>query len=108
MTKVLEFDSAADGAILIEVDEEYGGEQQEASAIADFAQKASISLEQALAPIKPIVTKAMSAITDLPTKPDQLEVEFGLKLSGSAGAIIAKAEGEATIKVKVVWKPAQK
>jgi hypothetical protein len=105
MSKVLEFDSVDGGAILVEVDEIYGAEQHEASSVGDFAQKALISLEQALAPIKPIVTKVMSVVTELPTKPEQLELEFGLKMSGGAGAIIAKAEGEATIKVKVVWKP---
>jgi hypothetical protein len=35
--------------------------------------------------------------------PDGVEIEFGVKLAGEAGAIIAKTSGEGHFTVKLSW-----
>jgi hypothetical protein len=37
--------------------------------------------------------------------PDSVEVEFGIKLAGEVGAIIAKARREGRFRVKLSWSP---
>lgn len=62
-------------------------------------------------------TRAQSAILEIATstvdtireataraaRPDQLEVEFGLKFSAKGDVVVAGAAGEATLKVKLVY-----
>ncbi|MEH1830472.1 MAG: CU044_2847 family protein [Nostoc sp.] len=38
------------------------------------------------------------------TKPDELELQLGIKVGSEVGAIIAKASGEAQIQVTMKWK----
>ncbi|MBX9254569.1 hypothetical protein H1Q63_11535 [Desmonostoc muscorum CCALA 125] len=38
------------------------------------------------------------------TKPDELELQLGIKVGSEVGAFIAKASGEAQIQVKMKWK----
>lgn len=35
--------------------------------------------------------------------PDEIDLEFGIKLSGRLGALIASVDSEATFKVKLNW-----
>ena len=44
-------------------------------------------------------------ITGLDLTPKEVSVEIGLKLSGSAGFIIAKAGAETEMKVALTWEP---
>ena len=37
--------------------------------------------------------------------PDRIELEFGVKLAGAAGAIIAKTAAEGHFTVKLSWAP---
>jgi hypothetical protein len=41
---------------------------------------------------------------DFADAPEGVEVEFGLKFAGQAGAFIASASTEAQFRVKMVWK----
>jgi hypothetical protein len=49
-------------------------------------------------------------LRSLAQPPDEVAVEFGVKMNAQAGAIIAKASSEANFKINVTWKkaPAEK
>lgn len=69
----------------------------------EVIQQAGQSLEQALDRLRPaaqmIVDKLKSA------SPDELTVEFGVKLEAEAGVVITKAATEAHFKIALKWKP---
>lgn len=64
------------------------------------------SFQEAMGAIKKTVAAAMTELRDaFPDRPDELEIEFGIKASMEAnGLILAKAAGEASFTVKALWK----
>ena len=44
-------------------------------------------------------------VAELDLTPEQVSFEVGLKMTGSAGFVIAKAGAETTMKVALTWKP---
>lgn len=69
-------------------------------------ERAQRSFEQAMGTVKKTVAAAVREMRDaFPERPDELEVEFGIKASLEAnGLVLAKAAGEASFIVKAVWK----
>src|ERR1700730_11150000 len=62
------------------------------------------SFEAALEAIKPAAVAIASKFRNIANAPEDLEIEFGLKLAGQAGAFIASASTEAQFRIKMVWK----
>lgn len=113
--KIIESKPSIDGekhTILIEVDEprkrgdggyNYGAERGEVSdRIIKGARDAfedGLNLIQTTA--KAVVAK-IAAISDA-SRPDEVEVEFAVKLDAETGAFIAKTSAEAQLTVKLKW-----
>jgi NTP-dependent ternary system trypsin peptidase co-occuring protein len=104
MSKIVQFDTK-NGPIFVEVDS-LSGYSGEVLAATDSAviSKAKKSFEDALATVKPGIEEALDLLTSLVKKPNETEIEFGLKIDAAAGAIFAKAGAEATFKIKLTWK----
>ena len=68
--------------------------------IADLAR---VTLDEALAKLKPSLHKVVQLLKDL--SPDETVVEFGLKIGGETGVIIAKGTAEVNFTVRMSWKP---
>lgn len=66
------------------------------------AARAQVSLEEALGKLKPSLAKILHLLKEL--SPDQTEVEFGLKMGGETGVIIAKGTAEVNFTVRMSWK----
>jgi hypothetical protein len=64
--------------------------------------KADVTLDQALARLKPSLRKVMNMLKDL--GPDEAEVEFGLKIGGETGFVIAKGTAEVNFAIRMSWK----
>jgi Trypsin-co-occurring domain 1 len=64
-------------------------------------------LDEAIARVKPAAQAVVAAMTDLPRRPDELTVTFGIELTGSMGAIIASTAATANISITLAWKTAQ-
>jgi hypothetical protein len=64
------------------------------------------SFQEALGAVKKTVAASIIELRDaFPDRPDELEIEFGIKASMEAnGLILAKAAGEAFFTVKALWK----
>jgi hypothetical protein len=67
------------------------------------AARAQVTLEDALAKLKPSLQKVVHALKEL--APDETVVEFGLKMGGETGVIIAKGTAEVNFTVRMSWKP---
>ncbi|MGH3826803.1 MAG: CU044_2847 family protein [Pseudonocardiaceae bacterium] len=100
----------ADDVVVFEVDRgEIPGDLVLASAEpGKVAARARASLEDALEGVKPSLLKIVEMLREI--TPEQTTVEFGLKLGGETGMIIAKGTAEVNFKVTMSWgagKPAQ-
>ncbi len=60
-------------------------------------------LRGVFAKIAPVGNALLDSLKDINT-PDEINLEFGVKLGGKTGIIFAAAETEATFKVSITWK----
>jgi hypothetical protein len=105
MKQLVEFPLEDGSTILIEVDElGYEGSITKASRSGDLIAKASQTLEQALEVVRPAACAIHKKLRDLHEQPDEIEVEFGLKLSVEAGAFVAAAGMDANYTITLKWK----
>jgi hypothetical protein len=105
MKQLIEFPLEEGGSIVVEVDvpEQEGGSVH-AARPGEIAAKAEQTFEAALERIKPAAGAIIGKLRGLSDPPNEMEVEFGLKLSAEAGAVIAAAGAEANYKVVLKWK----
>ena len=89
--------------VLIEVD---GAKQpvgyKQASADTGQAGKVSRTLEESLQGVKPAIERIRKTLNDI-NNPSKVEVEFGLKIAGEAGAVFSSVSTEAQFTVKLTW-----
>lgn len=67
-----------------------------------IADRAQVTLEEALDKLKPSLQKVVHMLKEL--SPDETVVEFGLKMGGETGVIIAKGTAEVNFTVRMSWK----
>lgn len=104
MKKLVEFPLEDGTSILVEVDEVEAGGVVKASRGSETIAKAQKTFEEAMDKVKPAASAIIAKIRSLSDSPDEVEVEFGLKLSAEAGAFVASAGVEANYKVTLKWK----
>lgn len=91
------------GTAVFEVDHDsFEEDLQLASDGHRLTEHARVSLEKALADLKPTLDRLKKTVHDL--APDEAEIEFGLKIGGETGVIFAKGTGEVNFKIRVSWK----
>lgn len=97
-------DSASDELLVFEVDRsEVADDLVLASPESgQVVAKANVTLDQALARLKPSLRKMIDVLKDL--GPDEAEVEFGLKIGGESGVVIAKGTAEVNFVIRMSWK----
>jgi hypothetical protein len=102
--RLISFPLEAGGNVLIEVKEESGATVTRALHPADVVETVSNTFEAAIEAVKPAAVAVASKFRNFADAPEGVEVEFGLKFAGQAGAFIASASTEAQFRVKLVWK----
>ena len=65
--------------------------------------KANESFESALDRVRWAAEGLLDRLTSLASPPDEVKVEFGVKLNAETGAVIAKAATEANFKINLKW-----
>jgi hypothetical protein len=101
-SRLVAFPVGAGQTLLVEVDDLSVGNQPVARSVAERAQD---TLETAIAQIKPGVEALMAQLRDLSAKPESVSLEFGIKFTAGADALIAKTSVEGNVKVTLTWKP---
>jgi hypothetical protein len=66
------------------------------------ADRARVTLEEALTKLKPSLKKVREMLVDL--SPDETTVSFGLKIGGEYGVVIAKGTAEVNFSIEMSWK----
>jgi hypothetical protein len=101
VTELVRFAAEDGSSVIVEVDDDSPGVEQISRDERGIAQAAE-RIEAAFGAAKPAIRSLAGMLKQL--APDEHEVEFGLKLTAEAGAIVAKTAGEAHFKVKLHWR----
>jgi molybdenum cofactor biosynthesis enzyme len=65
---------------------------------------ASVAFDKALSKLKPMCAAIVRQVRNAVEQPEEIEVEFGVKMSAEAGIILTSTSGEANLKISVKWK----
>jgi hypothetical protein len=103
VSQLVEFDLREGGMVLVEVDGANAGPVTRGGRRAEFVTKAGDSLEQVLGRVGPAVRGIVSELRSTAEWPDEVMVEFAIKLSGDANVIIARSGGEANFRISLRW-----
>jgi hypothetical protein len=104
MKYLTEFQLETGGTVVVEVDEPLTeGRAVQVSRSGDVMQKAQKTLEEAVDKIKPAAEIILQRLRSLDLRPDEIAIEFGVKMSAEAGAFIASTAGEANFQISMKW-----
>lgn len=105
MKRLIEFPlEGTNQSIFVEVDDSETSGVVRASRVGDAIAKAQTTFEEAMERVKPAASAIIAKIRSLHDSPDEVEVQFGLKLSADCGAYVASAGMEANYTVTLKWK----
>jgi hypothetical protein len=107
MKRLVEFPLEEGGSILVQIDEPDTGGTIRAGR-EDTIEKAKDTFEDALNRVLPAAKSVVEKLQSMASKPDEIEVNFGINLSTQAGAFIALASAAANFGVTVRWTSASK
>ncbi|GAA2513339.1 CU044_2847 family protein [Winogradskya humida] len=92
-----------DGAFVYAEDGADGPVISTVSRTGDVLHSATASFGAALRQVRTAAEEALTTLRDMDTRPDRVELEFGVKLSAEAGAVIARTGADGHFKVKLTW-----
>ncbi|MCE3029411.1 CU044_2847 family protein [Streptomyces sp. CMSTAAHL-2] len=87
---------------VFEVDGDLTGSDLELAAGGDLVGRARVSVSEALDQVRPVLARVVETTRDL--GPQEVEIQFGLKMGGETGLIIAKGTAEVNFAVRMVWR----
>jgi hypothetical protein len=100
MSNLIRFETADGGHIVVEMADDSSGIQRASRAsIIEAGRKFGEVLREA----EGAAADALEAFRSDRLKPDEIEIEFGIKLNAEVGALIAKTSTEGQLLVKLVW-----
>ncbi|MFJ2739852.1 CU044_2847 family protein [Streptomyces sp. NPDC087440] len=101
MSELMQFKTEDGGNVVVEIDHAPRG----ATLVSrrDNLLDAGRSFSDALEGIRTAAESALRTFRGGALSPDGVELEFGVKLTGEAGAVIAKTSMEGHITVKLAW-----
>jgi hypothetical protein len=91
-----------EGSVVFEAESYGSGSELELAADGGVMERAETSLRDALDRVRPALAQVTRTVRAL--EPDETEIQFGLKIGGESGVIVAKGTAEVNFAVRVVWK----
>ncbi|MFD9796226.1 CU044_2847 family protein [Streptomyces sp. NPDC059070] len=104
MGALMEFRTEDGGQVVVEVDRHASGAKLVRRGD-DSVGEAARTFESALHNIRSAAESALHVFRDGRLAPDAVELEFGVKLTAEAGAVIARSAVEGHLTVKLSWSP---
>jgi hypothetical protein len=93
-------------SILIETEYLTSGPVTRGGGATELVSKADETFEQALGRMAPTSAAIVERFRGLAQQPDEIEIEFAVKINAKVGANIAETSGEANLGIAVYWKRA--
>src|SRR5918999_3055512 len=84
MTELVRFELADGGSVVVELDEARGVSRAARQGVLATAKS---TLEGALAEVRDAAAATITQFQDMARKPDEVEIEFGVKLNAEAGSM---------------------
>ena len=106
VAQLVKMDLADGGSVLVEVADavaDPGGPVTRGGRAEGLVTEAGATLESALDQLGPVVKGVVSKLREAADWPDEVTVEFSIKLSADANVIIARTAGEANFKISMHW-----
>jgi hypothetical protein len=104
--RIVEFPLDGGGSVYIESDEPELAGAVRVGRADGMPEKARHTFEQSLETVTTVASALLAKVDELADRPDELQIEFGIKLSGEIGAILASAKAEANYSVSMTWRRA--
>ena len=105
MPQLAKFPLKDGGFLTVETDADGPpGRVMRSSGASDVLVAATDTFESALEKVRVAAEAILHQLRSLVQPPDEVVVEFGVKMNAETGAIIAKASGEANFKINLSWK----
>nr|WP_237549380.1 CU044_2847 family protein [Streptomyces sp. SID4950] len=76
----------------------------EATGASDVVARATGSFESALEGVRRAAAATLRRMGDLPERPDEITVEFGIQLDAEVGAVLARTGAQGHLQVQVTWR----
>ncbi|MER6343937.1 CU044_2847 family protein [Streptomyces sp. NPDC001595] len=105
MDGLVEFKTEDGALIVVEAADDESGARLVSRG--DGPAQAARTFEGALGGVRAAAESALRVFRDGTLQPDSVELEFGVKLTAEAGAVIAKGAAEGHLIVKLSWSPGQ-
>ena len=103
MTQLVRMDLADGGSVLVETASVDSGPVTRGGRAGDLITDAGATLDSALDQLGPVVKGVVTRLREAADWPDEVTVEFSIKLSADANVIIARTAGEANFKISMHW-----
>lgn len=103
MDGLIEFRTEDGASVVVEAADDAAGSRLVSRG--DGPERATRTFEGALGGVRAAAESALRVFRDGTLRPDAVELEFGVKLSAEAGAVIAKGSAEGHLVVKLTWSP---
>lgn len=104
MSKLVKIDVGDGQTVLVEVEDVASADiKPVAKTPGELAAQARKSLSEALDGITPMVKTIKQRLNSVTEPGDEIEVKFGVKLSGEIDAVVTKVGGEATYEITLKW-----
>ena len=105
VSRLVKMDLEDGGSVLVEAAESASGSGPvtRGGRTEDLVESAGATLESALDQLGPVVKGVVSKLREAADWPDEVGVEFSIKLSADANVIIARSTGEANFKISLHW-----
>ncbi|MEN3330877.1 MAG: hypothetical protein V7641_242 [Blastocatellia bacterium] len=104
MKRLIEFPLEDGSSMMVEVEDPVTGVPVRGAHPVEIAERAKQTFEASLEKLKPAASAIITKLRELSDQPEQVAVEFGIKLSGAAGVVLASTGVEANFKVTLTWK----
>lgn len=108
MKRLIEFPLEDGTSIIVEADDAPAAGTVRGAHSSEVVEKAKQTFEASLERIKPVAASIIAKLRELGDRPEQVGVEFGIKLNAAAGVVLASSGVEANFKVTLTWKLEQK
>jgi Trypsin-co-occurring domain 1 len=103
MSQVVKMDLADGSSVLVEVADAAPAHVTRGGRADELVTEAGGTLEKALDQLGPVVKGVVARLREAADWPDEVTVEFSIKLSADASVIIARTAGEANFRISMSW-----
>jgi Trypsin-co-occurring domain 1 len=103
VSTLLDLELEGGGSVLVEIAAEPDGPVVRGGRRQQQVVEAGRTLEAVLADLGPTAQAIVGRLRSLAQSPDEIQVEFGVKLNASARLVVAQSTGEANFRVALRW-----